>query len=88
MLRMLKVALGLILMLSMTNTQARAQWGYGGWGFGGWGETPQSAAIRSAGYYAMGAGVYNYDTALANNINAQTARGDTLVAFALQETSR
>ena len=35
-------------------------------------DTPE-AQTRAAGFYAMGAGVYNYDTALANNINGQTA---------------
>jgi hypothetical protein len=73
MLRILKIALGLILILSMTNQDARAQWGYGGWGWGGWGSSLQSSALHGAGYYAMGAGIYNYDTALANNINGQTA---------------
>ena len=42
-------------------------------GDGGGGATPQSRLTRSAGYYAIGAGIYNYDTALANNINGQTA---------------
>ncbi len=76
MLRLMRIALGLALILSMTGREARAQWGYGGWGYGGWGgggSTPQSAALQGAGYYAMGAGIYNYDTAMANNINAQTA---------------
>jgi hypothetical protein len=73
MLRILKTALGFVVILSLANTQARAQWGYGGWGWGGWGQTPFSAQTQAAGYYAMGAGIYNYDTALANNINGQTA---------------
>ncbi len=73
MLRLFKMALGSILILSVTNQDARAQWGYGGWGWGGWGNTIQGSALRGAGYYAMGAGIYNYDTALANNINGQTA---------------
>jgi hypothetical protein len=76
MLRFMRMALGLVLILSITGREAQAQWGYGGWGYGGWGgggSTPQSAALQGAGYYAMGAGVYNYDTAMANNINAQTA---------------
>ena len=76
MLRFSRMILGLALILSISAGEARAQWGYGGWGYGGWGgggSTPQSAALRGAGYYAMGAGIYNYDTAMANNINAQTA---------------
>ena len=75
MLRFTRMALGLVLILAMTGREAQAQWGYGGWGYGGWGEEaprPERRA-RGAGYYAMGAGVYNYQTAMANNINAQTA---------------
>jgi hypothetical protein len=76
MLRGMRMAVGLVLIGSMTGGEARAQWGYGGWGWGGWGgggTTPQSAALQGAGYYAMGAGVYNMDTAQARRINAQTA---------------
>jgi hypothetical protein len=66
--------LGLCLIVSMTGREASAQWGYGGWGWGGWGAaTPESAALQGAGYYAMGAGMYNLNTAQANQINAQTA---------------
>ena len=43
MLRFTRMALGLVLILSMTGREAQAQWGYGGWGYGGWGVgTPQS----------------------------------------------
>ena len=73
MLRLKRTAIGLILILSMTGSDARAQWGYGGWGYSGWGATPQSAALQGAGFYAMGMGRYNLDTAQANSINAQTA---------------
>jgi hypothetical protein len=72
----MRMAVGLVLIGSMAGGEARAQWGYGGWGWGDWGAggtTPQSAALQGAGYYAMGAGVYNLDTAQAMNINAQTA---------------
>jgi hypothetical protein len=63
----------LLLAFAMSGTAARAQWSYGGWGWGGgWGQTPQSANISAMGRYAVGAGIYNYDTALANQINAQT----------------
>jgi hypothetical protein len=74
--RRMRMAVGLVLIGSMAGGEARAQWGYGGWGWGGWGgggTTPQSAALQGAGYYAMGAGVYNLDTAQAMNINARTA---------------
>jgi hypothetical protein len=73
MLRFLKVAAGLMLVTAMTGQAARAQWGYGGWGWGGWGgETPAGAYLNGLGRYAVGAGIYNYDTALANQLNAQT----------------
>jgi hypothetical protein len=73
MLRFVKVLPALALAFAMTGQTARAQWGYGGWGWGGWGgETPAGAYLNGMGRYAMGAGVYNYDTALANQLNAQT----------------
>ena len=65
---------GISLILSISGRDARAQWGYGGWGYGGWGAaTPESAALQGAGHYAMGAGMYNLNTAQARSINAQTA---------------
>jgi hypothetical protein len=74
MIRHTRVLMGLALIVLMSGRDARAQWGYGGWGWGGWGAaTPGSAALQGAGYYAMGAGMYNLDTAQANSINAQTA---------------
>src|SRR5690242_13149268 len=74
MLRFLRIAAGLLLAGAMTSQPAQAQWGYGAWGWGGWGEqTPASAYLNGLGRYAMGAGIYNYDTALANQINTQTA---------------
>ncbi len=74
MLRFLKVTASLILVSAMTGQTARAQWSYGGWGWGGWGggQTPQGAYLNGLGRYAVGAGIYNYDTALANQLNAQT----------------
>ncbi len=76
MLRFSRVAAGLLLVCATAVQPARAQWGYGGWGWGGWGaggETPAGAYLNGLGRYAMGAGIYNYDTALANQLNAQTA---------------
>ena len=73
MLRYVKVLPALVLALAMTGQPARAQWAYGGWGWGGWGgQSPEGAYLNGLGKYAMGAGIYNYDTALANQINAQT----------------
>src|SRR5208283_4978782 len=56
---------------------AQAQWGYpggyGGYGWGGWGgQTAQGDFARGLGAYAMGAGYYNQQTAVANSINADT----------------
>jgi len=62
-----------VLLVSLAGRDARAQWGYGGWGWGGWGSTSSVGdAARGAGMYAMGAGVYNLDTAQARSINADT----------------
>jgi len=47
-------------------------YGYGGYGFGGWNETPQGSIAQGLGVYAEGAGVYNYDSAVANSINEDT----------------
>jgi hypothetical protein len=82
--------LGLCLIVSMSAREARAQWGYGGWGWGGWGvASPESAALQGAGYYAMGAGMYNLNTAQANNINAQTAmQWNDYVAQITHESAR
>ena len=90
MLRGMRMALGLVLIVAMTGSPAHAQWSYGGWGWGGWGgQTPQSAALRGAGYYAMGAGVYNLDTAQANSINADTAmKWNDYVAQVTHESAR
>jgi hypothetical protein len=80
------------LIVSMSGREARAQWGYGygGWGWGGWGAaTPESAALQGAGYYAMGAGMYNLNTAQAMSINAQTAmQWNDYVAQVTHESAR
>ncbi len=73
MIRFRRIAIGLSFLLAISGREAHAQWGYGGWGWGGWGATPQSSALQGAGNFAMGAGMYNLDTAQARSINAQTA---------------
>jgi hypothetical protein len=91
MIRRIFTLLGLCLVLSMPGREARAQyWNYGGWGWGGWGAaTPQSAALQGAGNYAMGAGMYNLNTAQARNINAQTAmQWNDYVAQVTHESAR
>jgi hypothetical protein len=62
---------------AMQATVAHAQWmypgGYGNWGWGGWGaHTAQGDFARGLGAYAMGAGYYNRETAVANSINTDT----------------
>jgi hypothetical protein len=77
MLRCMRLAVGLMLISSVFGRQAHAQWGwdFGGWGWGGWGgvASPESAELHGAGFFAMGAGIYNLHTAQANAIDAQTA---------------
>ena len=84
--------LGFVVLASMTGREAHAQWGFGGWGWGGWGggvATPESAALEGAGSYAMGAGMYNLDTAQARSINADTAmRFNEYTAAVSDESAR
>ena len=72
------ILLGLALVVS-SSTVARSQYyypggyGYGGYGFGGWGGTAQGSILQGMGSYARGAGIYNYDSAVAGSINTDTA---------------
>ena len=56
---------------------AQAQYGYpggyGGWGWNGWGSTVQGNIANGLGYFRVGQGVYNLDTAKAESINTATA---------------
>src|SRR5262245_41538581 len=92
MIRRVSMLLGLCLIVSMSGRAALGQWGdgYGAWGWGGCGvATPESAALQGAGYYAMGAGMYNLNTAQAMNINAQTAmQWNDYVAQVTHESAR
>ena len=63
--------------LAAQDTSARAQWdfpmGMGMWGWGGWGVgTVEGDLAQGMGVFAMGAGVYNKKTAVADSINADT----------------
>jgi hypothetical protein len=84
--------MGFVVFASITGSDARAQWGYGGWGWGGWGggvATPESAALEGAASYAMGAGMYNLNTAQARSINADTAmRFNEYTAAVSNESAR
>jgi hypothetical protein len=88
--RFTRIALGLIVTLSLTARDARAQWGFDGWGWWGWGAaTPESAELHGAGFFAMGAGIYNLQTAQANAIDADTAmRFNDYVAQVTRESAR
>lgn len=79
-----RLATVLVVVLS-AGSEARAQFGYGsypggyggygqyGWGGWGGGSTVQGSIARGLGYYAMGAGAYNEQTAAARSINTDTA---------------
>ncbi len=70
--------LALVLVLASCSGTARAQYGlgyprgYGGWGWGGWGGTAQGSIARGMGFFNMGRGTYNLDTAQARAINVNT----------------
>ena len=90
------LAVGLSVALSALCGTARAQWGYGyypygygGYGWGGWGGTLQGDIARGLGYFNMGAGVYNQQTAIARSINTDTAiRWNQYVYLSQQEATR
>jgi len=73
-------ALAMVAFLAIAPDRSQAQFtygfypgGYGTYGWGGWnagGNSVPGNLARGLGYYNMGAGVYNEDTALANAINA------------------
>jgi hypothetical protein len=85
-----------MLALAQLPATARAQWGYGyypygygGYGWGGWGGTAQGDIARGLGYFNMGAGIYNRQTAIARAINTDTAiRWNQYVYLAQQEGTR
>lgn len=64
--------------LVATASGAEAQYfypgGYGAWGWGGWGggATAGGDIARGMGMFAAGAGAYNQETAVANQLNSQT----------------
>lgn len=77
MLRIFRVALGLAVVLVTSTGEAQAQgwfgW-YGPYGLGpGPGSTVEGDIARGWGYYNLGTGIYNHETAIAAAINAQTA---------------
>jgi hypothetical protein len=73
MLRLTHIALALVLIFSLSGSYTHAQWGYGWGGWGGWGASSlQGDVLHGAGVFAAGAGQYNYNTAVAANIDQQT----------------
>ncbi len=91
-----RLAFGMVLALAALSGQARAQWGYGGYpygyggyGWGGWGATPQGSIARGLGYFNMGAGIYNRETAIARSINTDTVmRWNQYVYLSQREATR
>lgn len=70
MLRRILFASAVALTWIMSGAPARAQYG---WGWGGWGATtPLGDIAQGAGYFNIGAGIYNERTAVATSINADT----------------
>jgi hypothetical protein len=61
---------------SLSAGSARAQFGYpggyGGYGWGGWGSTIGGSNAAGLGYFNMGRGAYNENTAVARSINNDT----------------
>ncbi len=79
MLRGSRWALAMAILVAIAPNRSQAQFdngyypgGYGNYGWGGWNGTgtAQGNIARGLGYYNMGAGVYNEDTAVANAVNA------------------
>ena len=79
MLRGSRWALAMAVLLAIAPNESQAQFGngyypggYGNYGWGGWTgtATAEGNIARGLGYYNMGAGEYNKDTAVANAVNA------------------
>ncbi len=96
-----RLAFGIVLSLAALSGQAQAQWGYGGYpygwggygwggfGWGGWGGTAQGDIAQGLGYFNMGAGIYNRETAIARSINTDTAiRWNEYVCLSQQQATR
>jgi len=86
----------MLLLLVALSGQVHAQWGYGsypygygGFGWGGWAGTGQGDIARGLGYFAMGEGIYNEQTAVARAIDTDTAiRWNQYVYLSQQEATR
>jgi hypothetical protein len=73
--RFANTAIAIVFVLILAG-DARAQsgypGGYGGYGWGGWGSTIQGSTAAGLGYFNMGRGAYNEQTAVARSINNDT----------------
>jgi len=85
------IVLGIAGWLALAPGVARAQYGYpagyGGYGWGGWGSTPQGSIARGLGYFNMGRGAYNEDTAVARSINTDTVMRWNQYAYLSHQTA-
>jgi hypothetical protein len=85
--------LGAMALLCLPTLEAQAQYfypygtGYGGYGFDGWGATVYGDVARGMGAFAAGEGVYNYDTAVAASIDANTIMGINQYLYLSQQES-
>ncbi len=83
------IAAALVMGLASASTNARAQYGYpggyGGYGWGGWGSTVQGSIARGLGYFNMGRGMYNLNTAQAASINTDTVQRWNQYVFQSQQ---
>ena len=94
--RMSGLVFAILLSLVALSSQAHAQWGYGsypygygGFGWGGWAGTAEGDIARGLGYFAIGAGSYNEETAVARAIDTDTAiRWNQYVYLSQQEATR
>jgi len=95
--RGIRLALGTVVIVAISAGDAAAQIGnypgYGNFGWGGWGggagSTPEGSIARGLGYYDIGAGIYNEDTAIANSVNEDTvARWNQYVWQSQQAANR
>jgi hypothetical protein len=82
------VPLGLAVGVALAIGAGDAQAQYGLYGWGGWGGgvgTVQGSIARGLGYYDIGAGIYNEDTAVANSINEATIKDWNQYMFQSQQ---
>jgi hypothetical protein len=77
--RSVVLSFAIFLAAAVFTGEAKAQWGYGyypygygGYGWGGWGSTVQGDIANGLGYFNLGAGIYERETAIARSIDVDT----------------